>query len=585
MMRTVLRLTICASITLLIMPEPTLAGRGGGRGGSGGGGGGGMQRGGGGGGFGGGGSGMQRGGGGGGFGGGAGAGAGGFGGAGGAGHSPSFSQPRNYGSGTAGAGASGRNPYANNANGAAAAGAGAANRNQNPNAGAAAAGAGVANRNQNPNAGAAAAGVGVANRNQNPNAGAAAAGAGVANRNQNPNAGAAAAGAGYANRNNNGVSNAGAAALGAGYANNNNQMSTAGAAAAGAAFSNRNNYNSYHPGMSYGSWNGNYGAAGLGAYAGMAAASSAFGYGSSAYMNPYSAGGGEQVAAIAPQNGNNGGYNYSQPLDTSAAPLDASPPDDPSNSLIAQARQAFRGGDYATALQLTQQALGSMPNDITLHEFLGLIYFAQGNYEAAAAPLYAVLSVGPGWDWTTLISNYSDASVYTQQLRGLENFVKENPTSAPGQFVLSYHYITQGQGAAAVNHLKALVTLQPNDTVSAQLLSKLEPPAPSEPAASPPPAMDPTQLTGVWTAKAPPDATITLTIADDSNFTWVFAPAGKPSTSIHGTYALADHVLTLSGKDAPGGPLVGQVALADNNSMSFKAVSSAANDPGLQFNK
>ena len=89
-----------------------------------------------------------------------------------------------------------------------------------------------------------------------------------------------------------------------------------------------------------------------------------------------------------------------------------------------------------------------------LHEFLALVLFAQGKYEQAAAPLYAVLSVGPGWDWTTLIGNYSDAGVYTEQLRGLEAFVKANPKSAQAQFVLAYHYISQGHGEAAIKPLK-----------------------------------------------------------------------------------------------------------------------------------
>jgi hypothetical protein len=37
-----------------------------------------------------------------------------------------------------------------------------------------------------------------------------------------------------------------------------------------------------------------------------------------------------------------------------------------------------------------------MANDTSLHEFLALVYFAQGKYDKAAEPLYAVLSVGPG---------------------------------------------------------------------------------------------------------------------------------------------------------------------------------------------
>jgi tetratricopeptide (TPR) repeat protein len=331
--------------------------------------------------------------------------------------------------------------------------------------------------------------------------------------------------------------------------------------------------------MSYGSWNGNYGAAGLGAYAGMAMASNAYGYGGGgAYMNPYAGGGGGQVAAVA------NSPNYNQPIDTSAAPPESAPAADPNNSPIAQARQAFSTGDYDNALQLTQQALSSMPNDVTLHEFLGLILFAQGKYEDAAAPLYAVLSVGPGWDWTTLISNYSDAGVYTQQLRGLEAFVKASPKSAKGQFVLSYEYITQGQPDAAVKHLKAVVALQPNDTVSAQLLSKLQPPAPSEPSIATP-GIDPAQLDGVWTAKAPADATITLTLTGDANFTWIFAAKGKDPLTIAGTYTLAEGVLTLNGTAPPGGPLAGQVALADAKHLSFKAVSAPPSDPGLQFSK
>jgi tetratricopeptide (TPR) repeat protein len=518
MMRNFSKLAMCASLAFFAIPPDAFGGRGGGRGGFSGGG---MQRGGA--------AGMQR---------GAAGGmqrgaAGGMqrGGAGGAGgmqrgradgginHSPSFSQPRNPG----GAGAVGRNPYANGANN-----------------GAAAAGAGAPNRNQLPNNGAAAAGAGAANRNQLPNDGAAVAGAGIANRNQYPNAGAAAAGATYANR---------------------------------------NRYDIYHPGMSYGYWNGNYGAVGMGSYAGAAMAAGAYGYGASPYMNPYAMGGG-QVAD------NSVGPNYSQPLDTSAPPPDTPPPADPNTSPIAQARQAFQGGDYTTAYQLTQQALGQMPNDATLSEFLGLILFAQGNYEQAAAPLYAVLSAGPGWDWTTLISNYADASVYTKQLRGLEAFVRANPRSAQGQFVLSYHYITQGQGEAAVKHLKAVVALQPDDNVSAQLLRNLEPPSPgaSDPAA-PAPSVDPSRLNGTWTAKVPPDAKITLTLSDDANFRWVFAPPGKDPMTIQGTYELADGVLTLNGKDTPGGPLVGKVTVADDKHMTFKAVSGPPKDPGLEFSR
>ena len=352
-------------------------------------------------------------------------------------HSPSFSQPHPQSNGSA---SGNRNSSSNYPN------AGAANRNQSGNP---------------SNAGAAAAGAGYANRNQQPN---------------HPNAAPAAAGAGYANRNQQGnYPNAGAAAVGAGYAN-------------------RNQYGNYYGGAGYGTWNGNYGA-GMGGYPyggmGVGMGGPAVGGGSMPYMNPYAAGGpgvgGASGAPAQPANvpasnapaANTAPIDYSQPLNTAAAPpapAPDAPASDPGTSPAGQARQAFQTGDYLNALKLTNQALGQSPNDANLHQFLALDLFAQGNYEQAAAPLYAVLSAGPGWNWTTLIGNYSDADAYTQQLRGLEAFVKANPKSAKAQFVLAYQYICQGQGEAAIKPLKNVVSLQPNDKLSARLLAMLQPP-------------------------------------------------------------------------------------------------------------
>ena len=147
-----------------------------------------------------------------------------------------------------------------------------------------------------------AAGAGYANRNQSaPHSNAASAGrrCGLCQSQSEsliPMPAAAAAGAGYANRNQSQYPNAGAAAAGAGYANRNqSQYPNAGAAAAGAAYANNNPYNQYHPGMTNGYWNGNYGAWGMGTggYGGVAAwgvGSPMYGYGYSAYSNPYAAG-------------------------------------------------------------------------------------------------------------------------------------------------------------------------------------------------------------------------------------------------------------------------------------------------------
>ncbi|SIO60345.1 Tetratricopeptide repeat-containing protein [Singulisphaera sp. GP187] len=509
--------------------------------------------------------------------------------------------PSNAGTAAAGAGYANRNQGPSNA-GAAAAGAGYANRNQGPsNAGAAAAGAGYANRNQGPsNAGAAAAGAGYANRNQGPsNAGAAAAGAGYANRNQGPsNAGAAAAGAGYANRNQ-GPSNAGAAAAGAGYANRNQGLSNAGAAAAGAGYANRNQYDGYHPGVVNGYWNGNNSAAwgaagyGLGATTGVGAwgaGSPIYAYGYSGYNNPYASGmgGGSQQPGNAPQQAAAPAADYSQPISTTAASPEPAVADQ-ATSAFDQAREAFKAGDYANALQLDQQALTQMPNDTTLHEFLALVLFAQGKYEQAAAPLYAVLSVGPGWDWTTLSGMYPDVATYTGQLRNLETYIAANPKSAQARFVLAYQYLSEGHDENAVDQLKQVVKLQPDDTLSAQLVARFQPSgdAPPASAGSAPagaPAVD-GKLPGKWAATPAKDANIALTIQDDGRFTWAATGQGKPPTTIAGASTFADGVLTFVDQGGQSGSLVGNVTWQNADQFNFRLAGAPPTDPGLNFTR
>ena len=525
----------------------------------------------------------------------------------GAGYSNRNQSPSNAGAAAAGAGAANRNQSPSNA-GAAAAGAGYSNRNQGPStAGAAAAGGAYANRNNQPNvsnAGAAAAGAGAANRNQPnvSNAGAAAAGAGVANRNQPnyPNAGAAAAGAGYSNRNNQpNLSNAGAAAAGAGYANRNNQpnFSNAGAAAAGAGYANRNQYNQYHPGMVNGYWNGNnsaaWGAAGVGLAAGAGvgawgAGSPMYSYGYSGYNNPYSGSGGgaQAVAAVQPgdaaQQAAAPAYNYSQPISTTAAPPEPAVADQ-ATSAFDQAREAFKAGDYASALPLAQQATAQMPNDTTLHEFLALVLFAQGNYEQAAAPLYAALSVGPGWDWTTLSGMYPDIETYTGQLRKLEAYIDANPRSANARFVLAYQYLCEGHDDDAIAQLKQVVKLQPGDTLSAQLVARSQPPGDAPPATSgAPPAVE-GKLSGRWTATPAKDASVALAIQDDGRFTWAMTSQGKPAMSIAGASTFADGVLTLADQDGKNGTLAGNVTWKDADHFNFRVAGSPPSDPGLNF--
>ncbi len=191
-------------------------------------------------------------------------------------------------------------------------------------------------------------------------------------------------------------------------------------------------YSGYNSGWVHGYWGGHYGGWGWGGYGGgygaglgMGMGLAAWGMGSSLYSgwgympyaNPYYGAAGAVASPV---------YNYSQPIDTAAAPPDNSVAA-PAMTAFDKARDAFKGGDYASALTLADQAVKSVPGDSAVHEFRAQVLIALGKYDDAAAALYGVLSVGPGWDWTTLISLYPDLETYTAQLRALEKSVRTDP--------------------------------------------------------------------------------------------------------------------------------------------------------------
>ncbi|MFO0953792.1 MAG: hypothetical protein U0835_22075 [Isosphaeraceae bacterium] len=374
-----------------------------------------------------------------------------------------------------------------------------------------------------------------------------------------------------------------------------------------------NAYGAYHSGWVHGYWNGHndaawgwrggyWGAWGLGAGIGLGWGLANWGFGSSlyglgyaTYANPYYyADPGVAAVASGPAP-----YDYSQPIDTTSPPSDEATAN-PAMALFDQARGSFQQGDYAGALQQTNQALAKLPNDTTLHEFRALCLFALGRYDESASTLYAVLSVGPGWDWTTMIGLYPSVDVYTTQLRALEDYCNAHADSATARFVLAYQYLTQGHNDAAVAILKQVVALKPSDTLSAGLLKQLSPPpdqaagstaaapapapeaAPAAaPAAEPAPPAGAT-IAGAWKASPAPDTSIVLTIQADGKFTWQVTQKGK-ARQFGGSSTFGDGILTLA-QDA-GPALVGHVAWTDASHMNFKIAGDGPGDPGLNFSK
>jgi hypothetical protein len=178
-------------------------------------------------------------------------------------------------------------------------------------------------------------------------------------------------------------------------------------------------------------------------------------------------------------------YNYSQPIPTVAqqeAPSEA-PAAAPANNndaagekaaaLLDRARDEFKANDFAAARATVEAAVAELPNDPTLHEFRALCLFAERKFTEASAAIYAVLAAGPGWNGETMIGLYDKPETYVGQLSQLEQYATANPKSAEAQFLLGYHSLVIGEKPNAVIALNNAVRLQPKDTLSAELLTKL----------------------------------------------------------------------------------------------------------------
>lgn len=256
-------------------------------------------------------------------------------------------------------------------------------------------------------------------------------------------------------------------------------------------------------------------------------------------------------------------------------------------ALLNSARDAFGKGDYNTAMTWVNQAIAKKPTLLMLHEFRGLILFATGQYRPAAAAIYAVLSVGPGWDWATLSGFYPDQNAYAVQLRALEQYCRENPRLPETRFLLAYHYMSCGHTEAATAEFKEAATLNPKDQLSAQLLAGLAnsqsgvAPETVQPSVASLP-VSATALVGDWQASRADGSSFAFQLGTDGNYTWQFTQQGQ-TQQFTGTYTVADSLLILKRDGNP--TMIGKITLADTSHFNFKLVGSNAADPGLTFSK
>ena len=294
------------------------------------------------------------------------------------------------------------------------------------------------------------------------------------------------------------------------------------------------------------------------------------------------------------------GYNYSQPIPVLYNASVAVAENDPNSAdeVLNNAVAAFQQNDYDAALDITNKGIAQYPDDAVLHEFRALVLFARQDYQQSAATIHSVLAVGPGWDWTTLSSMYSNVAIYTEQLRALEAFTKANPQDAASRFLLAYHYMSCGHPDAAARHLQQVVKLMPNDRVAADVLKMVSAPQAGQPGETAQPTTPPTStrtdaagcqadrsgtLVGTWKAARADGSKFNLTLTNDAKFTWSFAQKDQAAQAFGGTYSVEGNVLALERKD--GGSLIAEVTPGGDAKFNFKLLGAPADDPGLDFNR
>ncbi len=219
---------------------------------------------------------------------------------------------------------------------------------------------------------------------------------------------------------------------------------------------------------------------------------------------------------------------------------------------------------------------------------------------------FAVLSSGPGWNWTTMINLYDSLETYTWQLRSLESYVDRNPNDASAEFLLGYHYLVQDHTDAAAERFAKASELRPDDPLSAKFAKALmpqqtpPPPAPSLPSGEALPTSDvaddatteaddapvpppPAQMVGIWTANPDADVSITLTLDEIGDYSWSVTEANRTQT-IQGQAGFQDEILVLSQSEGP--PLAGAVTLDDSaNAFVFRPTGAPADVEGLAFER
>src|SRR5262249_4762585 len=127
--------------------------------------------------------------------------------------------------------------------------------------------------------------------------------------------------------------------------------------------------------------------------------------------------------------------------------------------------------------------------------------------------------------------------------------------------------------------------LKPQDAVTAALVATLSPrdARPSTTAAGEAPkpvAQD--SIVGAWTAAGTGSSNYSMNLAKDGTFTWAFR-RGARKQEAKGVYTVEGNVLAMEPNS--GGTLLAELTAKGSDTLHFKMIGGASDDPGLEFHR
>jgi tetratricopeptide (TPR) repeat protein len=156
---------------------------------------------------------------------------------------------------------------------------------------------------------------------------------------------------------------------------------------------------------------------------------------------------------------------------------------------------AFKAGDYGTAAYHWRHAIVDDSQNPILLMMLAQALFATGKFDEAAGATQAAMHALPKDKWGVVISNYKELygkpQDYADQLRTLENAVREKPEDPGLRFLTGFHYAYLGYPQQSIDQIDRVLKVNPRDEVAKQLRDEMRSKLPANTTPPPPPATVP----------------------------------------------------------------------------------------------